>query len=279
MTDQPRPRVAIVTNGNYFANLALAPLLEHAVGWDFLVVLTTGLRRPGTNRHREALSLLRRWGWRYGAFKLTSYFLPLVVERVRHRPQLVAATCRRLGVPTLVMRSVNHPDAVAALASFHPDLLVSVSCPYRIERTVLEIPDIGSINLHSSLLPRYAGVSTYVHVLAEGEPQAGVTVHEMVERFDAGQILAQEAITIDAPTSAFRLFSMLCELSVPLLHRSIDDALAKRRLAGSTQDLSSRSYRQEPGPAEVSALRAQGHRLLTLGDVASLLGTGVGHSI
>lgn len=271
MSCSVRPRVAFVTNGNYFANQVLAPVLTNTVGtWDHLVLLITGLRRPG-NRYVEAGRLLRRWGWRYGSYKVATQLLPLVGERVQRRPLVVGTICKRLGLDQRKILSVNDGEGFEQLRAFAPDLLVSVSCPSRIERHVLELATIGSVNVHSSLLPRYAGVSTYIHVLAEGVPETGATIHEMVERFDAGRLLAQQAVAIESGTTAFGLFSDVCRTAAPLLQATLIETLATGRLTGQTQDLSQRSYRGEPGPDEIAALRRRGHRLLSVGDLATLL--------
>ena len=267
-----RPRVAIVTNGNHFANLALRHLLARtASSYEHRVFVTTGLRRQHGNRLVELRDLVRRWGLRYFAYKVATYGLPALAQIVLRRPFFVAPTATALGVPVDVVRNINDDEPRAALRAFAPDIVLSFSCPYRIGNDVLDIPTVGSLNVHSSLLPRYAGVCTYIHVLADDEPRTGVTVHEMVERFDAGRIVAQREVPIGPATSVFALFSTQCRRAGPLLVDAIARCLREGTIPGEPQDASQRTYRGEPTRDDIARLRAHGHRLLRPADLATLL--------
>lgn len=268
-----RARVVVLTNGNYFANLVLTPLLA-CRDLDVRVVVTTGLRRQGDNRAREVVRLLRTWGGRLAAYKVATYALPLLAQVVCHRPHFVASTCRRRGVPVMTARDVHEPLVLRELRGFAPHVLVSVSCPYRVRAELLELPSVGAVNVHSSLLPAYAGVGTYLHVLAAGEASTGVTVHEMVEQFDAGRIVEQEQVPIARGTSAFDLFSAQCTAAAPLLLRAVLTAAREGWLQGVPQDRARRSYHGEPTRALVRAARRHGHPLMGPGDVRRLLARG-----
>ncbi|HSR23573.1 MAG TPA: formyltransferase family protein [Candidatus Eisenbacteria bacterium] len=268
-----RPRVTVVTNGNYFASLGLGPLLGAAPGrLDVQVLVTTGLRRQHGNRLVEVWQLARRWGWRYFGYKAATHVIPKAGRALRlGGPGEVTTLCERAGIPVQTARNVNDPGPTAAVRRFDPDLLVSFSCPYRIGSRLLAVPRIGCLNVHSSLLPSYAGICTYVHVLADGCGETGVTVHEMVDELDAGRIVAQRRIAIPGRTSTFALFSQQCRLAGELLLEAVQSALADGRLVGEPQDLSRRSYRGEPTAADVDGLRRRGHRLMTSADVLAFL--------
>ncbi|HYE78940.1 MAG TPA: formyltransferase family protein, partial [bacterium] len=270
--ERTRPRVIIVTNGNYFANLALGPLLKRTRDrYHYQVVVTTGLRRPSGNRAQEALRLLRRWGLRYAVYKAATYALPSMVQAVTRRALFVRRTCEELDIPVHVVRNVNEEGPTQLIRGFGPDLLVSHSCPYRIRAHVLAIPGIGALNVHSSLLPEYAGVSTYIHVLAHGQTRTGVTVHEMVEEFDAGRILEQQVIEMPPRTSAFALFSEQSVVAGRLLALALDRCVAARRVEGNQQELERRSYFGDPTSQDIADLRRRGHRLLRVSDLSRLL--------
>jgi methionyl-tRNA formyltransferase len=269
-----RPRVAVVTNGNYFSNLALSYLLaQTASSFDYRIYITSGLRRQHGNRLLEMKDLARRWGARYFVYKLAIYVLPIVAQSVLRRPLVVSASARQVGVPVEVVRNINDAAVAARLRAFAPDILLSYSCPYRIGKDVLDIPAVGSLNCHSSLLPRYAGVCTYVHVLADGERSTGVTVHEMVERFDAGRIVEQREVAVAARTSVFALFSQQSRVAGPLLVDALATCVRLRTIPGVPQDTTRRTYRGEPTRADIARLRTRGHRLMRASDVAALLRT------
>jgi folate-dependent phosphoribosylglycinamide formyltransferase PurN len=267
-----RPRVAIITNGNYFANLGLAPLLRrYHLEWNLLVIITDGLRRQRGNRMTEVIRLIRRWGTRYSLYKIGTLALPALLGRWADSPLTVRDTCRSLGIPLLQARNVNRDTARDSLLAFAPDVLVSFSCPYRIGKELLALPTIGCLNVHSSLLPAYAGVCTYVHALADGVERTGVTVHEMVTKFDAGRIVSSQCLDIPLRTSAFGLFTRLCEMAAPLLDDAIRGALIRGSIEGRDQDRGERTYCGEPSAADVARLRARGHCLMSCDDIRSLM--------
>jgi len=267
--------VVVLTNGNVFANLVLGPTLRDH-GFETHVVVTTGLRRQDRNRLLEASRLARRWGPRLATYKLATYAVPLAAQTLTRRPALVPATSRRLGLPTTFARDVNHPDVVRQVKELEPDLVVSVSCPYKIGTDLLSLPRIGAVNVHSSLLPRYAGAGTYVHVLAHGEPTTGVTVHEMVERFDAGKVLQQCEIPIARDVSVFALFAQQCAAAGPILHDVLRSAARDGTLRGKEQDKAARTWFPEPDGALVRRARDHGHPLIRLREVPALARAGGG---
>jgi folate-dependent phosphoribosylglycinamide formyltransferase PurN len=266
-----RPRISVVTNGNYFSTLALRPLLAATVShWDWQIITTTGLRRQSGNRASEALQLLARWGGRYTAYKVSTYVLPWLLQTLTRRPFLLNHACHNLGLPIVHARNVNQPQTVSAIHAFAPDILVSFSCPYRIRAELLKLPTIGCLNAHSSLLPAYAGIGTYMHVLARGEPATGMTIHEMIEEFDAGRIVAQEPIPITSGMSVFELFSQQCTVGGRLLRDALNLCLRERRIVGRPQDHAQRTYLGEPGRHEVAELRRRGFRLFAPADLARM---------
>jgi len=262
-----RPRVTVVTNGNAFSNIALAHLFKELGDHvQFQVITTTGLRRSRGNRFVEAWKLMRRWGWRYTGYKLATYAVPLIRQIATGRSHFVARTCDELGIPATNVRSINTPAARAQIAEFGPDLLLSYSCPYRIFPKALALPRIGCLNVHSSLLPAYAGVCTYVHVLADGQSMTGVTVHEMVEEFDAGRIVAQKEVAISPGMSVCSLFAEQCRVAGLELVGAIKKCLAEDKITGVIQDPTLRTYRSEPLASDIDALRQRGHALMTRRD-------------
>lgn len=267
-----RLRIAVVTNGSWFATVALDQLLSRiAPRHEIRVIVATGLRRQSGNRLVEAVRLLRRWGPRYFAYKAVVNFLPSAAARLTGRGMSMDLVARRLAIPLARHRNLNDPSPLAELRTFAPDLLVSFSCPNRLSATVLGVPRIGALNVHSSLLPAYAGMAGYVHSLVNNDRSTGVTVHEMVERLDAGRIVQQAAIDIEPGTSVFRLFLAQCLAGATLLETAIDAIAATGRIDGSPQDLGARSYVGEPTSRDIATLRRNGFRLIGPADLVELV--------
>ncbi|HUP85930.1 MAG TPA: formyltransferase family protein [Acidimicrobiales bacterium] len=264
-------KVVLITNGNFFSTLALRQVLHQDKDITWHVFITSGLRRPKGNKAAEAWRLFRVWGPAYTAYKVLTYALPAVGSRVLRRPLDVAAVCQARGIPVTYARNVNDESVALSIAELAPDLLVSYSCPYRIRPHLLATARLGCINVHSSLLPAYAGICTYVHVLACGESETGVTVHEMVEEFDAGRILSQERVLVEPNTSVAALFARQSHIAGRLLREVVEATLARGEMVGTPQDLAKRSYFGEPSRADIRQIRQHGHRLLRSADLRVLL--------
>ena len=266
-------RICIVTNGSWFATVALDRLLSRTAGRNaYLVIVATGLRRQSGNRLVEASRLLGRWGLRYFVYKSAVNLLPSVLGRVIPGSRSIGRTCRRLGVPTARFRNVNDAAPMEHLRRFRPDLLISFSCPNRLSAEVLALPRIGSLNVHSSLLPAYAGMAGYIHALRNGDPATGVTVHEMVERLDAGRIVGQRRIAIRPGMSVFQLFRDQCLGGAALLEEAIDACATSGAIDGSPQDLARRTWVGEPTRDDIRVLRRRGFRLMAFRDLIELIG-------
>jgi methionyl-tRNA formyltransferase len=87
-----------------------------------------------------------------------------------------------------------------------PDVIFSFYYRNMIPREILAVPKIGAFNLHGSLLPKFRGRCPVNWVLIEGEKTTGITLHAMVEKPDAGDIVAQRAIDISFDDNARSLF-------------------------------------------------------------------------
>lgn len=104
---------------------------------------------------------------------------------------------RSFGIPTFYVDKVNSQEMHEILDRHPSDLLVSVSCPQiirgKLQRRFLH----GGINVHSAPLPRYRGLMPAFWVLYHGEKETAVTVHDLAEKLDNGEILYQEPVAIE----------------------------------------------------------------------------------
>jgi methionyl-tRNA formyltransferase len=106
-------------------------------------------------------------------------------------PTPVRATADRLGLPVLTTAKVSAPEPLATLAEHRPDLLVVVSFGQILSQAVLDLPALGALNLHFSLLPRWRGAAPVQRAILAGDVETGVAVQRMVLRLDAGAVLAE----------------------------------------------------------------------------------------
>jgi methionyl-tRNA formyltransferase len=138
-----------------------------------------------------------------------------------------------------------HTDGVETAATkvgtLKPAVIYSFYYRYLIPESVLRLAPLGAYNLHGSLLPAYRGRAPVNWMIVNGEREAGVTLHHMVARADAGDIVGQRAVAIDDSDNALTLYRKLVPLGVQLideLHPKIVAGAAPRRKL----DISKGSY-------------------------------------
>jgi methionyl-tRNA formyltransferase len=103
---------------------------------------------------------------------------------------------KKFEIPTFYVEKVNS-DQMNRILDAHPaDLLVSISCPQILRTKLLRRFSRGGINVHSAPLPKYRGLMPGFWILQNGENETAVTVHDLAERLDDGEILLQESIPV-----------------------------------------------------------------------------------
>jgi methionyl-tRNA formyltransferase len=131
--------------------------------------------------------------------------------------------------------------ALAEVRRCAPDVIYAAYYRSLIPTTILALAPLGAYNLHGSILPKYRGRVPVNWMLVNGETEGGVTLHHMIARADAGDIVAQRAIGIDDNDTALTLYRKLIPLWAALIneyHPLIVAGRAPRR----AQDLSRGSY-------------------------------------
>jgi methionyl-tRNA formyltransferase len=121
-------------------------------------------------------------------------------------------------IPCYTTENINTQEWIDKISGFQPDILFSFYYRKMICKEILEIPRLGALNLHGSLLPAYRGRCPVNWVLVKGEEKTGVTLHFMVEKPDAGDIVGQKEVSIDINDTARTLYDKLCAAAGFLLN-------------------------------------------------------------
>ncbi|AYH00636.1 bifunctional UDP-4-amino-4-deoxy-L-arabinose formyltransferase/UDP-glucuronic acid oxidase ArnA [Pectobacterium parmentieri] len=153
----------------------------------------------------------------------------------------VAKTAAGMDVPVFAPEDVNHPLWVNRIRELAPDVIFSFYYRTLLSDDILQIPLVGAFNLHGSLLPRYRGRAPVNWVLVNGETQTGVTLHKMVSRADAGDIVAQSVVAIDDEDTALTLHGKCRTAAAALLAQQLP-LIRSREIALTPQDDSQASY-------------------------------------
>ena len=138
-------------------------------------------------------------------------------------------------------QTLRDPAAQAELAALKPDLLVVVAYGLILPQVVLDIPRLGCINSHASLLPRWRGAAPIQRAIQAGDAESGVTVMQMEAGLDTGPMLLKVSTPISADDTGGSLHDRLAELGPPAVLQAID-GLAGGSLRGEVQDDSLATY-------------------------------------
>jgi methionyl-tRNA formyltransferase len=138
-------------------------------------------------------------------------------------------------IPILQPDSLRDPSFPGTLDSFDADIFVVVAYGKLIPRSVFDRPRLKTINLHPSLLPKYRGAAPIQWALINGEKETGVTVQLINEKMDAGDIIAQEKISVSEDMNAEDLYRAVLPVGARLLDQAIN-ALASGTASPRVQD-------------------------------------------
>jgi methionyl-tRNA formyltransferase len=140
-------------------------------------------------------------------------------------PPAVKETSLRLRptLPVFQPEKASTLEFAEILKAFQADLFVVVAYGEIIKQQILDIPKIGCINIHASILPHYRGAAPMQRALMDGVKEAGVTIMEMVLQMDAGDMIAVATIPVPEEMTFGELEEKLCALSCQTLINVLDD--------------------------------------------------------
>ncbi|GAB2929389.1 bifunctional UDP-4-amino-4-deoxy-L-arabinose formyltransferase/UDP-glucuronic acid oxidase ArnA [Hafnia psychrotolerans] len=153
----------------------------------------------------------------------------------------VARLGANLNLPVYAPEDVNHPLWVDRIRDLQPDVIFSFYYRNMISDDVLSLATQGGFNLHGSLLPRYRGRAPVNWALLKGESETGVTLHKMVSRPDAGDIVAQRVVPISAEDIALTLHAKVRDAAQVLLAEVLPK-MKQGQITLTPQDESQASY-------------------------------------
>lgn len=125
-------------------------------------------------------------------------------------------------LPVFQPVKLSAPGEFERLQALRPDVIVVVAFGQILKRNFLDLPRLGCVNVHSSLLPRWRGAAPIHWALLSGDSETGVTTMKLVEELDAGDILLQDSTSIDQKDTAGSLHDRLAEMGAPLLLKTLN---------------------------------------------------------
>ncbi len=137
-------------------------------------------------------------------------------------PPPVKAAALDLGLPVDQPDTVNSESFLAKLRAIEPELIVVAAFGQILRETLLELPSLGAVNVHASLLPAYRGVAPINWVIVNGERETGVTTMFMARKVDAGEIILTRKTPIGDAETAGELSDRLAAMGALLLAETVD---------------------------------------------------------
>jgi len=137
-------------------------------------------------------------------------------------PPPIKELAQELDIPCYQPHNIRQdPAAFEKIKNIKPDLIVVVAYGQIIPASIIYLPRHNSVNLHFSLLPKYRGASPVQWALLKGEEKTGLTIFQLNEKMDEGDILSQEEVEILPDEKAYELEARLAERGAELLVKTI----------------------------------------------------------
>lgn len=184
---------------------------------------------------------------------------------LERQPPPVKQWAKDRAVPVLQPETLKDTAFLDHLRRFNPDIAVVAAFGQLLPRPVLEMPRLGFINVHPSLLPRYRGAAPIQWTLINGDEITGVTIFQVTPRLDDGDILLQESQPLSRETTALELHDRLAQLGGQLSVQALE-LYERDRISPRPQDASqviwARALQKEDGCIDWGALTMTIHNLI-----------------
>ena len=133
----------------------------------------------------------------------------------------VKACALTYDIPVFQPVKIRAEESVAALREYEADIFVVAAFGQILSKEILDMPRYGCVNIHASLLPKYRGAAPIQWAVIDGEEETGVTIQQMNEGVDTGDILSQEVVKLDKKETGASLFDKLAVCGAELIVRTL----------------------------------------------------------
>ncbi|OHR60362.1 MULTISPECIES: methionyl-tRNA formyltransferase [Staphylococcus] len=140
-------------------------------------------------------------------------------------PPPVKEVALQNGIEVYQPEKISQSEDLQALIDLKPDLIVTAAFGQILPKALLDAPRLGAINVHASLLPKYRGGAPIHQAIIDGEKETGVTIMYMAPKLDAGDIISQQAIDIEANDDVGSMHDKLSFLGADLLAKTLPDII------------------------------------------------------
>jgi methionyl-tRNA formyltransferase len=137
-------------------------------------------------------------------------------------PPPVKVLAENTGIPVLQPTKIKNEEYLDTIREFEPDLIIVTAYGRILPGPLLHLPPLGTINVHGSLLPRYRGAAPIQRAILHGDKETGITIMQMDEGMDTGDILLQDSLPIKADDTSATLAAKMARLGGRLLIEALE---------------------------------------------------------
>lgn len=140
---------------------------------------------------------------------------------LRLSPSAVCAVAERLGIPLFKPATLKDPAAQEQVRAATPDVMVVAAYGLLLPPAVLEIPRLGCLNIHASLLPRWRGAAPIQRAILAGDARTGISIMQMDAGLDTGAVLLEEPLDVSARDTTGTLTASLATLGAAAIVKAL----------------------------------------------------------
>lgn len=137
------------------------------------------------------------------------------------KPPAVKVCAMEHNLPVFQPEKIKKEEAVSVLKQYEADLYVVAAFGQILSREILDLPKFGCVNIHASLLPKYRGAAPIQWAVIDGVEKTGITIQQMNEGVDTGDILLQKEYILAEDETGASLFDRLCGLGAEAIVEAI----------------------------------------------------------
>lgn len=255
-TDSQGLRIVLITQDDvFYLPDAIAHLLGRIAPHQVVGCVVLGMSVFGRDdaAHKKILKTWRIFGGRF----LLHYGVAFVLARIRRGD--IRALLRRAQIAQVVVAGTLNAKATRLrIAEYKPDIIISVAANEIFSKELLSIPRLGTLNLHSGLLPRYRGLLPTFWAMKNAEKEIGISVVLMDEGIDSGEVLVQRRIPFSGQSHA-EVIRATKHLGMEALVTAVS-LLQKGRYERSPNESTNATYYSFPRREDVKEFIAMGNR-------------------
>lgn len=243
-------------------------LVEHQND-HFEIVGATRLQPHRKNKTMKDWLLERTKIYTYWELMITTCFFMyakvwyrFIAKTGRLNPYSVKSIYQKYGVKEVVTQDLNSPHYLKELQQLDIDVILSISPPQLFQKELLNLPKKACLNAHGTLLPRHRGVFGSWWMLYENDKEIGTTIHTMVEKLDAGEVVWQQAIPMPSDATQYAIAYHTKKIMAEGLVQTLNNYALGEVIT--IQSPYQESYHRAPSKEQGIDFHQKGLRVLTL---------------